>query len=187
MTRVTTHFDARLVRQKVNEASFRSLGHASAAIRLTAKRSIRRRKKPSLPGQPPHTPTGALKRIIRYAVDRQRSTADIGPINEYTRTIWHLHEFGGVTQKRLRLLPAHRFRVGEFGPIRRRDAKRFTRARLMTEAQARRATRLIEEENQSRRRESRLLRRYPARPFMRPALDGNRSKLPQFWENAVRR
>lgn len=187
MTKVRTRFDSRLVREKAHEASFRSLGHASAAIRLTAKRSIRRRKRPSLPGQPPHTPTGALKRIIRYAVDQQKTTADIGPINEYAQTIWHLHEFGGVARKRLRLLASHRFRVGEFGPVRKRDGKRFTRARLMTEAQARRATRLVEEENQARRRESRLLRRYPARPFMRPALDANRSRLPQFWENSVRR
>lgn len=184
--RVKTHFDSKLLKKKVDQASFRSLGHASGAIRLTARRSIRRSKKPSQPGKPPHTPTGALKRVIRYAVDSQKTEAAIGAVNEYSKTIWHLHEFGGTSRKRLRLLKPHRFEVGQFGPVR-KTGKRFTRARLMTEAQARRATRLVEEENTQRTAESRILRRYPARPFMRPALDANRKRLPKFWENSVRR
>ena len=184
--KVRTVFDSQLVQRKVQAASFRSLGHASGAIRLTARRSIRRSKKPSKPGQPPHTPTGALKRVIRYAVDQQKTEAAIGPINEYAKTIWNLHEFGGVTRKRLRLLKAHHFRVGDFGPIKKKAGKGFTRVRLLTEAQARRATRLIDEENRMRVADARILRRYPKRPFMRPALDTNRNRLPKFWEDSVR-
>ena len=184
--KVRTVFDTKLLERKVQDASFRSLGHASGAIRLTARRSIRRSKKPSKPGQPPHTPTGALKRVLRYAVDKQKTEAAIGPINEYARTIWNLHEFGGVTRKRLRLLKPHRFRVGEFGPIRKGSGKQFSRVRLMSEAQARRATQLVEQENQLRLSESRKLRRYPKRPFMGPALDANRARLPKFWQDSVR-
>ena len=56
--------------------------------------------------------------------------------------------------------------------------------RLMTVGQAARATRLIDEENQ--RRGASRPRRYPKRPFMKPALDTNRSRLPSFWRDSVK-
>ena len=183
--RTRVKLDTRRLKKKVNKASFKSLGHAGAAIKLTARRSIRRRKRPSKPGSPPHTPTGALKRVLRHDVNESKQQAVIGPVNEYARTIWHLHEFGGTLRPRARLLKQTRFRVGQFGPVR-RSGKKFTRARLLTEAQARRATQLVQEENDSRRQNARGTRRYPARPFMRPALLVNRPRLPRFWENSVR-
>ena len=124
----------------------------AAAIRLTARRSIRRRKKPSRPGSPPHTQTGRLKRSIRYEVDKATPDVVIGPVNEIAGRLWHLHEHGGVAKKRRRL-KRHRFRAGEFGPVRVKQqgsTAKFARIRLQTAAQANRATRLIEEENQRR-------------------------------------
>jgi phage gpG-like protein len=181
--RVRTEFHAQKIKQKVAVATFRSLGHAGAAIRLTARRSIRRRKNPSLPGTPPSTQTGRLKRSIRY--ERFPDTVLIGPVNEIAGKLWNLHEFGGV-RKRRRKLRRHKFRVGEYGPIsaKTRGIKTtFLRIRLQTAAQANRATRLIEEENERRATQR---ARYPRRPFMGPALEINRPRLPRFWANSVK-
>ncbi|MBU6174654.1 MAG: hypothetical protein KGQ60_12670, partial [Planctomycetes bacterium] len=80
-----------------------------------------------------------------------------------------------------------RFKVGEHGPIRaiqHGSKTKFARIELRTGAQANRATRLVEEENQ--RRGDNKPRHYPKRPFMKPALDANRSRLPTFWANSVK-
>lgn len=196
---VRTQFQQRAVESKVQQATFRSLGHAGAAIRLTAARSIRKRKKPSLPGSPPHTPTGHLKRVIRYDVDEHESEVVVGPTNEYARTIWNLHEFGGSVRPKVRLLKTHKFQVGEYGPVRRdgvmlrdragrfaRRSKRFARVKLASQSQADRATRIVENENVLRLADAKILRWYPKRPFMGPALERMESRLPSFWKNSVK-
>lgn len=178
-----TKLQAGKVRKKVEQANFRSLGHAGGAIRLTARRSIRRRKKPSRPGTPPNTPTGRLKRTIHYEVTA--SDVVIGPINEVGGKLWNIHEFGGTIRGR-RKLKAHQFSIGEFGPIRVKTQgfnRRFARIQLLTAAQADRATQLIEQENERRSGE---VRKYPKRPFMGPALNINRPRLPKFWANSVK-
>lgn len=181
--RTRVRFNQSQVQKKVQAANFRSLGHAAGTIRLTAKRSIRKRKKPSSPGSPPHTQTGMLRRVIRYEVNRDREEAVIGPVNEIAGRLWNLHEFGGVSTKR-RKLKRHRFRVGQHGPIRVIRPGKFAHTKLLTGAQANRATRLIEAENE--RRGASKPRRYPKRPFMRPALEANQSRLPKFWRDSVK-
>lgn len=181
--RSKTRFDAATVRKRVDAASFRSLGHAGAAIRLTARRSVRRRKTFSKPGTPPHTRSGNLKRSIRY--EARTDEVLIGPVNEFGGRLWNLHEFGGVAKGR-RMLKSHSFSPGEYGPIRIKTLgfnASFHRVKLTTAAQANRATRLVNEENQ--RRQSQV-RRYPKRPFMGPALEINRPRLPRFWANSVK-
>ena len=123
-----TRFDARKVKSAANRASFRNLGHAAAAIRLAARRGIRQRKKPSPPGTPPHTRKGRLKNAIKYAVDKGRQTAVIGPDVNVAGTSGSAHEFGG----------------------------RYRREQ------------------------------YPRRPFMRPALEKVKDRLPAFWAGSVR-
>jgi hypothetical protein len=125
-----------------------------------------------------------MKRVIRYEVSPNKTEVVIGPVNEFAGKIWNLHEFGGRAKSR-RLLKSHEFSVGEYGPIRikyRGFNTKFARIRLSTTAQASRATRLIEEENNRRRAQ---VKNYPKRPFMKPALEANRSRLPQFWANSV--
>jgi len=123
----------------------------------------------------------------------------IGPVNEHSRTIWNLHEFGGSVRPKPRLLKTHTFRVGEFGPIRRsgamlrdrrgrylRRSNQFARLRIRTEAQARRATQIVKQENEHRMADAQKRRRYPQRPFMGPALESQRNRLPRFWADSVR-
>ena len=96
-------FRSRINTEKVvraaNRANFECLTHAAAAIRLTARRSIRRSKRQSSPGSPPHTRAGQLKRAILYAVERQKANAIIGPSAQVVGTSGHAHEFGGRYRK----------------------------------------------------------------------------------------
>ena len=197
--RVRTKLDHKIVQHKVEQATFKSLGEAGGAIRLTASRSIRKRKKPSLPGTAPNTPTGHLRRVIRYSVDQHKTVVAIGPTNNYARTIWNLHEFGGRIRKRFKPIKQRRFKVGDYGPIRRdrtmaRDrlgrfasrSKHFSRIKLRTKSQVTRANRIVENENTLRVADSKKLRLYPKRPFMGPALERMRNRLPKFWANSVK-
>ena len=84
----------KLIRQKMNQASFQSLGHAGAAIRLTARRSIRRSKRYAPPGSPPHTRHGQLRRAIVYAREGSDRVL-IGPGFAHVGPSAMAHEFGG--------------------------------------------------------------------------------------------
>jgi hypothetical protein len=89
-------FDKQKIINAARKAAFRSLGHAAAAIRLTADRSIREGKKPSPPGKPPRTRgKRRLKNAIRYAVDEKAQIAIIGPDATIAGTVGAAHEFGG--------------------------------------------------------------------------------------------
>jgi len=87
-------FDGKKVKRKANRATFQSLNHAAAAIRITARRSIRRSPKESAAGQPPHTRRGQLKRGILYSVDKRRQSAVIGPAYTIVGRSGSAHEFG---------------------------------------------------------------------------------------------
>lgn len=176
------------VERRARKASFRSLGHAAGYLRKVAANSIRRRKRPSPPGRPPHTPTGKMKRLFRYSVDRTWQTAIIGPIPGVPSagTIWNLHEHGGVARKRFKGLRQVRYRVGHWAPIRTDAAGKVVWIQLKTEAQIEQANRTRELANRLRENESRKERRYPPRPFMGPTLEKNRDKLPAFWRDTVR-
>ncbi len=125
--RVKTKFEAQRVKARTREGNFKSLGHAGGAIRLTAKRSIRKRKKASDPGQPPHTRDGRLRNAIAYAVEKDKQRVVIGPQYDKIGTAGRPHEFGG----------------------------RYKREK------------------------------YPKRPFMRPALDKLKDRLPPLWANSI--
>ena len=126
--KVKTKDETRKVRAKAQQGNFKSLGHAGAAIRLTAKRSIRRRKKASPEGQPPSTRKGQLRGAIRYEVEKQKDLVVIGPEHSKVGTSASAHEHGG----------------------------RYKR------------------------------QRYPKRPFMGPALNKTKDRLPKLWAGSVK-
>jgi len=90
-----SRFDVETVRKRAEQGSFRSLSHAAAAIRLTARRSIRRSESYSAPGRPPHTRRGLLRGAIVYGVEKHAGRALIGPTYERVGTSAMAHEFGG--------------------------------------------------------------------------------------------
>lgn len=93
--KVTTRSDVQQVLARAKRAEIRSLGHAGAAIRLTARRSIRRGRSQSSPGTPPHTRRGQLKRAIQYGVVKEQELVVIGPTEDVVGQAGKAHEFGG--------------------------------------------------------------------------------------------
>jgi hypothetical protein len=126
--KVRTRDDTKQVLRKAQQANIKSLGHAGGAIRLTARRSIRRRSGPSSPGKPPHTHRGLLKRAIGYAVEKEHDRVVVGPEQSVVGTSATAHEHGGPYKRQ----------------------------------------------------------RYPKRPFMGPALEKIKDRLPRQWANSVR-
>ena len=96
---VRTRADIPRVLRAARRANIENLGHAGAAIRLTAKRSIRRSDKPADPGKPPKTRRGQLRSSIRFAVERNRQRVLIGPDHRIVGQSARAHEFGGRYRK----------------------------------------------------------------------------------------
>ena len=88
-------FRERELRRRAQAGSVRSLGHAEAALRLTARRSIRQSVRASAPGRPPHTRRGLLRQAVLYAVEKGRERALIGPAHSFVGRSAGAHEFGG--------------------------------------------------------------------------------------------
>jgi len=90
-----TRMDTKKVRRKTKRAGIENLGHAGAAIRLVARRSIRRRKKKSAAGQPPSTRQGQVKRALAYKVEKEKDLVVVGPEEPVVGTSAAAHEHGG--------------------------------------------------------------------------------------------
>ena len=89
---------AKAVKRAAEKGTFRSLGHAAAAIRKTAIRLITVVKKgtPSKPGEPIHSKTGRAKKSILFGVDRGQQEAVIGFNAAWMKDSMDPHEHGGV-------------------------------------------------------------------------------------------
>lgn len=72
-------FDRQAVISKVDAATRKVLSKFGAFVRRSAKSSIRKRKKPAPPGQPPSSHTGLLKKFIFFGYDPERQSVVIGP------------------------------------------------------------------------------------------------------------
>jgi hypothetical protein len=95
MTRAKVRFDSKKVKRAAKAGSVKSLGHAGAAIRIAARRSIKKSTEPSTPGSPPNTRRGRSKNAIKYAVAADKQSVVIGPDVEIAGTSAKAHEFGG--------------------------------------------------------------------------------------------
>ncbi len=87
--------DTHKVKRAVDRSTFRNLGHAGAAVRMTARWSIRRSQRPAAPGSPPRTRRGQLKKAIVYAVEKTRQRVVVGPTHNIVGPSAMAHEFGG--------------------------------------------------------------------------------------------
>jgi len=97
-------FETGVVMSPVERAERRNLMKQGAFVRTAAKSSIKPRKKPSRPGNPPRSHTGLLKRHIYFVHDPVRRTVVIGPtlLNSAKRrnvrpatTVPNVLEYGG--------------------------------------------------------------------------------------------
>jgi hypothetical protein len=205
--RARTRDETHKVKRKAKRANIESLGHAGAALRLAAKRSILKRKRPSRPGQPPHTQSLYLRRSIKYAVDKQRQLVVIGPDAAVIGEIGAVHEHGWPQQPRSTRGKSERellasgtnwkLKVGGHGPI--GDGRGNTvYIKFVSEAQVERsiayiesgadvyATKAARERAMKRRAIAGRKAHYPKRPFMGPALQQIKPRLPRMWAASIR-
>jgi len=92
-------FDRAIVKNAIDEATRSVLSRFGYRVRKAARSSIRETKseKPSKPGKPPRSRTGALRSGIVYAYDAEKKAVVIGPMKLNRSTpAPALHELGGT-------------------------------------------------------------------------------------------
>ncbi|MGC1272795.1 MAG: hypothetical protein WBC44_03745 [Planctomycetaceae bacterium] len=72
-------FDVKAVMDAVDRHRLRALSRFGYFVRQDSRQSIRKRKRPSRPGQAPSNRTGLLKRFILFSYDAGRRSVVIGP------------------------------------------------------------------------------------------------------------
>lgn len=181
------------VKRPVEQANFKNLHHAAATIRQTAQRSIRKRKKPSTPGAPPHTQGGQLKKSILYDVDPAKQRAVIGPAAHLISHVAASHEHGRTEPANpAKNGPANwQVKLGGHGPLRKAKYGRGTRGSKYVVIKIRTSRQLAAVEKYHDtlpigERGHIGPRTYPQRPFMGPALAVNESKIPRIWRGSVK-
>jgi hypothetical protein len=185
-------FDRRAVQEACDRGTRQVLSKFGAYVRTSAKSSIRRRKKASEPGHPPSSHTGLLKKFIFFGYDTVAKSVVIGPTLLARRSgeAPEALEYGGYVRSRL-ARKIHR-RIGSGGEIRfdgptcrttkrNRFGANVTYIKIRTQSQADRANQL-----QSQLYDSAGMVQIAARPYMHPAFDLNKSKLPALWANSIK-
>jgi hypothetical protein len=156
-------FDRKPVLRQMEKKERRVLSKFGAFVRRAAKSSIRKRKRTSEPGEPPSSHTGLLKKFIFFGYDRTRSSVVIGPVRlrgvsgkDAPETL----EYGGRLKSRNKFLfvtqAAGRDAGGKFVSRGKRKVKLSSKMRIAP------------------------------RPFMGPAFENEKTKLPAMWRDSVR-
>ena len=89
-------FDTKKVTRSVDRMRIRSLAQAGGFVRTTAKQSIRKRKKTSVPGKPPSSHSGELKQIF-FGYDKRSDSTLVGPLKFKRGNAPEVLEHGGTT------------------------------------------------------------------------------------------
>jgi len=149
-------FDRKAVMNAIERAERRVLARFGGLVRTIARRSIKRDRKPSEPGRPPHSHTGLLKDNILFGYDPYEQSVIIGPIKLHSGTdAPELLEHGGtVVTKKPRWIP-----TGKTRPDGRPQTVRVPAGTAL---------------------------KYEARPYMGPAFEAAKPKLDPLWANSVR-
>lgn len=124
-------FDSKEVIEKADKATRSVLSKFGAYVRQTARQSIRSRKKPSEPGQPPSNHVGTVKRLIFFGLEGNKNVV-IGPTQFNGQANMPYLEYGGNERKGRKTL------------------------------------------------------HYSARPFMQPAFEATKKKLPDMWRDSIK-
>jgi len=93
-------FDRVKITNKADKQTMKALSKFGAYVRQTSRRSIRKRKASSRPGQPPSSHTGILKQFIFFGYDSNRRSVVIGPVNTSRKAsnIPATLEYGGTVK-----------------------------------------------------------------------------------------
>lgn len=166
-------FDSEKVIRKTTEGERRLLSRGGAFIRQTAKRSMRKRKKVSDPGQPPSSRVGHIKKFLYFAYDARRRSVVVGPARFAKGEAPQLLEEGGSATRQLLKL----------GQVQGRDNRgRFTKKQLQEVGPDYHGP----TEYRHSRRAPRRRVNYRARPYMRPAFLQELPKVREQLKGSIR-
>jgi hypothetical protein len=174
---------------KARKKSISNLRQAGAYIRGVARKSIKISPKYAPPGKPPRSRKGRLKDAIVFSVESDRQQVVVGPTATEIGQIGRTHERGGTEPPKLKKARKSNWKleVGGHGPI--RDGSKGTGfAKLKTQAQVERAKELAPaiEAKSSQTQVQTKARKYPPRPFMGPAFNIAKERLPRLWAGSVK-
>ncbi len=198
-------FDRATVVREVGKANASALSKAGSFIRRRARSSLRRRKNPSAPGRPPSVHSNsnvATLKAILFAYDSVNQSVVVGPIRLNQKHFIGPHLMSGTVPS------AHEF-GGELGfpekleNIAPQIARTRGKARVLSATQKLAMFRRLDaEENRGYVAGSKWIpvgrrkplpnqptrvrvAKYPARPFMGPALAAEAPKFPSLWSGSV--
>ena len=100
--------DREAVIKRTDRAKRRAMSRVGGFMRTTARRSMRKRKKPSPPGRPPSSHQGDLRRHLYFAYEPERETVVVGPVGFSRSDTPAVLERGGSVRVRNRLVPVGR-------------------------------------------------------------------------------
>lgn len=146
----------------------------------------------SPPGTPPYTHTSGnygLRASILFAYDRSSKGVIVGPAASIADQIGQTHEKGGLEYDNTTRKPNWILAVGGHGPIILDHTTGDARyAKLRTEAQVARSKWIAKTIDPGffKARAGNRPRKYPPRPFMKPALAAATPRLAAMWKNSIR-
>lgn len=192
-------FDRSAVIKSMSKPRRKILSKAGAFVRTAARSSLRRRKGPSSPGSPPsvHAPSGerASLKTILFAYDVQNDSVVVGPVklnqvNFKTDggriSIPALHEFGGelgIREWKFTALDERTYDMVREYPSMMKFVDVWSRRDLRWRMTSRkRPWSLMNLGVQTRMRKA----KYPARPFMRPALESVSDRFSDLFRDCIR-
>lgn len=212
MSDVTILMNTKAVQRAVNKTAPKTLLQSGKYIWGIARSLIKHRSNPdvsSTPGTPVHSHKSGMstgfKKTIVYALAPDKKSVVIGPkkvsggITELARA----HEFGGMrTVNDVDPELSNGVKIGAVAPVTwkhlsktdiavRQDSRhdpatgrKVSWIRIRTKSQAAHATRLYRRLMRNYPQKKSVF--YPARPYMRPALELGRPRLSLFWKNSVK-
>jgi hypothetical protein len=172
-------FDRAAVQNAVARGNLRALSKAGAYVRTRARTSLRRRKKPAAPGQPPSVHSrdsfATLKNIL-FGLEPQRQAVLIGPVG-----------LGGASRNSAVVPDGTVPNVLEFG-----GQVSVLEEQLSYYDHGQKVTRWRQTNPQGRQVRGRTLPhrrrrvRVASRPFMGPALEAETQHIPDAWAGSVK-
>jgi len=187
--KVKTKIEGERVVVKTRKASISNLRQAGAYIRGIARKSIKISPKYSPPGKPPRSRKGRLKDAIIFAVEKEQQRVVVGPTATEVGQIGRTHEQGGTEPPKTKKArnPNWKLEVGGHGPVR-NDTNGVGFAKLETEAQLERAKKIAPtvQAKEAQAAVQAKSRKYPPRPFMGPAFNIAKERLPKLWAGSVK-
>ena len=212
MSDVSILMNTKAVQRAVNKKTPTTLLQSGKYIKGIARSLIKQRKNPdvsSTPGNPVYSHRNAasegFRRTIACALAPDKKSVVIGPklVSGGLTDLARGHEFGGgrwVNKVDPELSDG--VKIGDVAPVTwkhmakgdvavKKDSRHDPRTgrsvqwiRIRTKSQASHATRLYRRMMKAYR--EKMYAYYPARPYMRPALELGRSRLSGFWKNSVK-